>query len=160
MALDAVARTMASHHVHCVIGLGDVTEDDTRMWGVIPDRDIVAAAATESRYRTAGGSARTEAATIGPERSVRQATEIMAEHGVTHLVVTSRDRPLGVISTLDVAAVMGGLASLPAATDPSLVSGLMTTPVLTVGPETPLEEVAALLVTRRISGVPVVRAAR
>ena len=157
MALEAVARTMASHRVHCVIGLGDVTEDDTRMWGVISDRDIVAAAATESGYRTAGGSACTEALTIGPERSVRQAAEVMAEHGVTHLVVTSGDKPVGVVSTLDVAAVMGGLASLPPATDPSLVSGLMTTPVFTVGPETPLVEVAALLVTRRISGVPVVR---
>ena len=50
---------------------------------------------------------------------------------------------------------MGGLTTLPAATDPLLVAGLMTTPVFTVGQATPVENVAALLVARRISGVPV-----
>ncbi len=39
-----------------------------------------------------------------------------------------------------------------------LVRDIMTTPVVTVRPETPLKEVARLLVERRISGVPVVDA--
>jgi len=37
---------------------------------------------------------------------------------------------------------------------------VMTTPVITVTPETPVADVAALLLERRISGVPVVEGGR
>ena len=38
----------------------------------------------------------------------------------------------------------------------SLVKDLMTTPVVTVGPETPFKEIVARLATHRVSAVPVV----
>ena len=43
--LTEVARLMAEHRIHCVVGVGDVTEDDTRVWGVITDGDLMAVAA-------------------------------------------------------------------------------------------------------------------
>jgi CBS domain-containing protein len=48
--------------------------------------------------------------TIGPDESLERATQLMAEHNVTHLVVVAgRDAlPLGVLSSLDVARVAGG----------------------------------------------------
>jgi CBS domain-containing protein len=43
---------------------------------------------------------------------------------------------------------------------PTLVRDVMTTPVVTVAPETPVADVLKLLTERRISGVPVVEAGR
>jgi CBS domain-containing protein len=157
--IATVARMMATHRVHCVVGLGDVTEDDTRVWGLISDGDVVAAAATDFEHRTAGGSAATEAVTIGPRDGVRRAAELMREHGLAHLLVVEpgSDRPLGVISTLDIAAVLGGVATRAHSRGGTRVDELMTTQLVTVPTETPLKDVAALLVERRISAVPVVR---
>ena len=70
-SLATVARMMATHRVHCLAGLGDVTADDTRIWGLVTDRDIVAAAATDYVHRTAGGSAASEAVTIAPRETLR-----------------------------------------------------------------------------------------
>jgi CBS domain-containing protein len=111
--LAAVARSMATHRIHCLVGLGDATEDDTRTWGVVSDHDIVAAAATDHVHRTAGGSAATEVVTVTPDASVRRAAELMMEHGLSHLLVCEpgSDRPRGVISSLDIAAVVGGVAT-------------------------------------------------
>ena len=52
---------------------------------------------------------------IAPEETVRRAAQLMAEHEVAHLVVVDSEtsRPVGVISTLDVAkavSVTPGLA--------------------------------------------------
>jgi len=111
--LTTVARIMATHHVHCVVGLGDATDDDTRVWGLVTDRDIAAAAATDYVHRTAGSSAASEAATIAPQATLRRAAEVMSDRGVSHLLVVEpgSDRPIGVISTLDIAAVVGGVAT-------------------------------------------------
>ena len=157
--LTDVAAMMAENQIHCVVGLGDVTEDDTRLWGVISDHDLVAVAATEDpAARTAGGAAGTDVITIAPEASVRAAAELMSANRVTHLLVIAEgsDRPLGVISTLDVArAVAGGIR--PQRDGPAeRVEQLMSSTVVTVTPETPLSDVAALLVRHGISGMPVV----
>lgn len=111
--LSAVAEMMATHRVHCVVGFGDVTEDDTRLWGVISDLDLVAVAAAEGGLdgATAGGCAATEVLTVGPNESVQRAAQLMSEHGLAHLLVADpdSDKPLGVISTIDVAAALAGM---------------------------------------------------
>ncbi len=112
-SLATVARMMATHRVHCLAGLGDVTADDTRIWGLVTDRDIVAAAATDYVHRTAGGSAASEAVTIAPRETLRRAAEVMTERGLSHLLVVEpgSDRPVGVVSTLDIVGVVGGMAT-------------------------------------------------
>jgi CBS domain-containing protein len=109
--LATVARMMATHRVHCVVGLGDATSDDTRLWGLVTDRDVVAAAATDYAHRTAGTSSASEAVTIGPRETLRRAAEVMTERGLSHLLVVEpgSDRPVGVVSTLDIAGVVGGV---------------------------------------------------
>lgn len=157
--LTDVAAMMAANKIHCVVGLGDVTEDDTRLWGVISDHDLVAVAATEDPTAwTAGGAAGTDVTTIAPGASVRAAAELMSANRVTHLLVVAdgSDRPLGVISTLDVARVVAGDIRPQGDRPAERVEQLMSSGVVTVTPETPLTEVAALLVRHRISGVPVV----
>jgi CBS domain-containing protein len=42
--------------------------------------------------------------TCRPDESLARAAQMMAEHEVTHVVVVSGERPIGVLSSLDVAA--------------------------------------------------------
>lgn len=157
--LRVVARLMAENGVHCVVGVGDVTEDDTFFWGVVSDRDVIAAAASgEEDQHDAGSRATISPVTVAPGDSLRHAAELMAESGSSHLVVAEpgTERPLGVLSTLDIAAALGGIARRPEPETATRVDQLMTAPVVSAAPETPLKKVAAVLVERRISGLPVV----
>jgi CBS domain-containing protein len=158
--LSTVAHIMATRKVHCVVGFGDLTEDDTQLWGLVSDRDVVAAAAAgDEARRTAGDSAATEILTVGPGETLRRAAQLMTEHDLSHLIVVDpgSGRPVGVLSTLDIARVVGGATRDHYRHGGSRVDELMTTPVISVRPEVPLKEVAALLLKRGISGVPVVR---
>jgi CBS domain-containing protein len=157
-SLATVARVMAAHRVHCVVGFGDATSGDTGVWGLVTDRDVVAAAATDHEHRTAGTSTASEAVTIGPREPLRRAAEVMTERGLSHLLVVEpgSDRPIGVVSTLDIAGVVGGVTTSVKPRGGTRVDELMSTPVVTVSPKTSLKDIAALLVERRISAVPVV----
>jgi CBS domain-containing protein len=45
----------------------------------------------------------------GPDESLRGAAQLMREHSTTHLIVVdTREHPIGVVSTLDVAAFLAG----------------------------------------------------
>jgi len=157
--LRTVARTMAARRVHCIVGVGDASEDTT-LWGVVSDRDVLAAAAVgDVDQCDAGSCVGTDFSTVTPDSTVRDAAKLMNQHGLSHLVVVraGSDRPLGVISTLDIAGAVGGVPSAAAPRRATRVDQLMTTPVVTVAPETPLKDAAALLVERGISGMPVVR---
>lgn len=109
--LTTVARLMAQHRVHCIVGFGDVTEDDTSVWSVISDRDVVAAL-TAGGPLTAGAIAATEVVTVAPDDTLRRASQLMRDHDVSHVLVVDRgsDRPVGILSTLDIAAFLGGVA--------------------------------------------------
>ena len=111
--LRDAARMMARYRIHAVVVFGesDETDEDSGVWGVVSDSDLVAAAAVDDvDERTAGGSARTPLVTIGPEQTLQLAAELMTRHGVTHLVVVSpaSERPLGIVSSLDVARALAG----------------------------------------------------
>jgi CBS domain-containing protein len=111
--LSTVARIMAAHRVHAVVvwnepGRGEAAE----LWGVVSDLDLVKLAATEDLHaRTAGGSAATPALMISPHDSLARAAQLMTEHEVAHLVVVDpgTTRPVGVISTLDLADSLAGI---------------------------------------------------
>ena len=101
-SLAVVARLMARHRIHAV-----VVADGPSLWGVVSDLDLVAAASVRDlEAQTAGAAAATPALTIAPDDTLQRATQLMVEHALTHLVVVARDRPVGVISTLDVAAAL------------------------------------------------------
>jgi CBS domain-containing protein len=110
--LTSVARTMAQQRIHCLVVWQEPTAGgDPELWGVVSDLDLVKVAATEDPGgRTAGGSAATPALMITPEEPVRRAAQLMAENEVAHLVVVDKEtaRPVGVISTLDVAGAVTG----------------------------------------------------
>ena len=112
-SLSEVAELMGRHGIHCLV-VSDDPERTTSLWGIVSDLDLVAAATVRDLdEQFAGGSAVTPALTIGPEEPLRRAAQMMTEHAVAHLVVVDPTclRPIGVLSTLDVARAVGGRAS-------------------------------------------------
>ena len=106
--LPEVARVMASHHIHCVV-VTEVGRGGDAHWSVVSDLDVVgAAAAGELERLTAGEIAATEAITVSDEEQLERAMQQMAENQISHLVVVgaASGRPAGILSTLDVAAVL------------------------------------------------------
>jgi CBS domain-containing protein len=101
--LNEVAAIMAKHHVHAV---AVANRTGGRPIGVVSDVDVVAAAARGAESTALEGAA-TDAHAISADRSMARAAQLMAEHGVTHLVVldAASGYPIGVLSSLDVAAV-------------------------------------------------------
>jgi CBS domain-containing protein len=161
--LSEVAETMAKHRVHCVVALGERTHDGPgRVWGLVTDLELTRIACTEGlQGRTAGGSATTRVVTVEPADTVHHAAELMAAHEVSHVIVVDplMDRPVGVLSTLDVAGVL--VDGLPRPKGPAYyVAQVMTPTVLTVQADASLKDVAQLLSDHGISGVPVVERKR
>jgi CBS domain-containing protein len=114
-SLRAVAALMSDERVHCVIVIDDPSNRHS-LWGVVSDADLIAAATVRPLdEQRAMGTAIKPPVTIGPYESLARAAEQMTKHGVSHLVVVEpvTERPLGVISTLDIARVLGAAWSPP-----------------------------------------------
>jgi CBS domain-containing protein len=105
--LRVVARMMATFNVHSVYVFEHQDEDDEspRLWAVVSDLDLVAASGLDLDQRTAGASAVTPLVYVSAGAPIQHAAELMAQHGIAHLAVvdTGTQRPVGVISTLDIA---------------------------------------------------------
>jgi CBS domain-containing protein len=108
-SLAHVARLMASRGVHCVV-VTDEPADVDSLWGVVSDLDLAAAASVRDlEEQSAGAAAATAAITVSPRETLQRAAQLMVEHATTHLVVVdpAGRRPVGVLSTLDVAVALG-----------------------------------------------------
>jgi CBS domain-containing protein len=103
--LSKVAQMMAAHRIHSVVVWSEPDEADAdgTLWGVVSDTDLARAIAADASGLTARTVTSTPVVTIGPEESIRKAAEVMVGSRVTHLVVARHGRPVGVISTLDLA---------------------------------------------------------
>jgi CBS domain-containing protein len=99
--LTRVAEIMATNHVHAV-AVGGVAEDHL-VWGVIDALGLVRALRTPAAHPTARSISRRPATSIEPEAQLADAARLMDEGGLGHLVVVDRERPVGIISTLDIA---------------------------------------------------------
>lgn len=112
--MTVVARKMAANRIHCVVVWNEPARNEAaELWGVVSDLDLVKIAAAEDlSHRTAGVSAATPALMVTPDETLGRAAQLMAEHEVTHLVVVDPQtaKPVGVLSTLDLAAVLGDVA--------------------------------------------------
>lgn len=100
-SLRTVARMMATYRVHAVVVFDDAD------WRIVSDLDLVASASA-SDDRTAGSVSATPLVTVTPDETLERAAQLMAEHECAHLIVRElgADRPLGVLSTLDVARAL------------------------------------------------------
>ncbi len=108
--LTEVARLMATHRVHsiAVMGISHESSVEKLVWGIISDLDLLRASLGPSSGTTASALARQEIVTVEPTMPLREAGELMLTHRVSHLVVTNPElqRPIGILSTLDVAGVL------------------------------------------------------
>jgi CBS domain-containing protein len=156
--LTKVAEMMARYRVHCIVALDERGEYQARLWGLITAADLVRIATMdELEDRTAGPSATSGVVTVEPADSVYEAARSMSDNEVEHVIVVDpvSNRPVGILSTLDVARVLAGEPTRPPR-GAYYVAQVMTRNVLTVRPETPLRDVARLMTDHGISGVPVV----
>lgn len=109
--LNDVASLMAENSIHAVMVEGLARGRDRGeelVWGVVSDVDLMRAAATTGLGGDAGAVAATEIVTIERGESVQRAAQLMGEHDCSHLIVIdpASGRPLGVVSSLDVARAL------------------------------------------------------
>jgi CBS domain-containing protein len=106
--LAKVAQMMAGHRIHSVVVWSEPAEsgEEGTLWGVVSDLDLAGAIAGAEPGATADELASAPVVTVDRDESLRRSAGLMVAHGVTHLVVVKRGRPVGVISTLDLARVV------------------------------------------------------
>jgi CBS domain-containing protein len=94
---------------------------------------------------------------VGPEAPVLEAIRAMAEHHVGALLVMSGEVLAGIVSERDYArkVILRGRSS-----SDTPVRDIMTSPVLTVAPETSVEQCMQLVTDKRVRHLPVVEAGR
>jgi CBS domain-containing protein len=103
--LNTVARMMATYHVHSVIVTG--LANRAQPWGIVTDLDVLQAA-SDAEDRTATDALTSELVTVTADDTLTHAASLMIDRGVTHLLVVEGDKgPVGVVSTLDIAGIVG-----------------------------------------------------
>ena len=108
--LREVATALTENAIHCVVVIdaGPQGEDDDRLWGVVSDIDLMRGLRSAVRV-DAGNLAALEVMAVAPDDSLDRAAQLMSEHEIAHLVVIADERPVGVISTLDIARAAAGM---------------------------------------------------
>lgn len=102
--LAEVAGLMARNRVHAIVVVDDAYPEPP----VISDQDLTGAAATghfdELCARDVAG---TEALSLPASETLARAAQLLSDHRVSHLIVRNERRdPVGVVSTLDIAAAV------------------------------------------------------
>jgi CBS domain-containing protein len=107
-----VARMMVANRVHAVVVDGirrDRGGMEHLVWGVVSDLDLVGRLdAADALTATAGDMSATPAVVVDPEETLSQAGRLMHDYDVHHVLVVDAmsRRPVGVVSTLDIAAAI------------------------------------------------------
>jgi CBS domain-containing protein len=110
--LRTVARMLSAYRIHTVVVFAEHRAADPGSWAVVSDVDVLRAGLDGDVDRTtAGDAAGTPVVMVAPEDTLDHAARLMAEQGTTHLIVVDRhsERPLGVVSTLDLTKALAGL---------------------------------------------------
>ena len=99
--------------------------------------------------------------TVTPDTTLPEAVRLTGQRGIRHLPVLDQDRLVGMLSDRDLKRAMASPAtSLEAHELRYLLDGLrvgeiMTRAVITIGPTSPIEDAARLMVLEKIGALPV-----
>jgi CBS domain-containing protein len=101
---------MATYRVHAIFVHDRAADPGAESWGVVTDGDVLLAALTDELDVDAGRVAAAPVLAVTPTAPLGRAMQLMREHEVAHLVVVDglSGRPVGVVSTLDVAFAVAG----------------------------------------------------
>jgi acetoin utilization protein AcuB len=101
--------------------------------------------------------------TVGPQDSFRHAMDLIRQRGIRHLPVVDGSRLVGIVTDRDIRQASPSPATslemheLHYLLEKVKVCDIMTANVITVTPETPIEEAARLMLLHRIGSLPVLR---
>jgi acetoin utilization protein AcuB len=104
--------------------------------------------------------------TVSPHDSFRHAMTLIRQKGIRHLPVVEGDRVVGIVTDRDIRQASPSPATgleiheLHFLLEQVKVREIMTTKVVTVTPQTLIEEAARLMLRHRIGGLPVVQEGR
>jgi CBS domain-containing protein len=99
---------MAEHRVHCVAVAGITRPGNNLTWGLIGDMDLLLALHRGALQEPAATIAATSPIAVEEQDSLERAGALMVEHDAAHAVVTSpAGMPAGMLSTLDLASILG-----------------------------------------------------
>ena len=110
--LFTVARLLAGHRIHAV-AVAPATEEQG--WSVVSDLDLASVLGDGLLDdATAGSVASAPTVFVGPDETLTRAAQLMGEHETHHVIVLGRgsDRPVGIISTLDIADAVAELSQI------------------------------------------------
>ena len=109
--LFTVARLLAAHRIHAV-AVSPATEEG---WRVVSDLDLATVLSDGLlNEATAGSVASAPTVFVGPDDTLTRAAQLMREYETHHLIILGRgtDRPVGIISTLDIADALAEFSEL------------------------------------------------
>ena len=111
--LRAVARMMSTYRVHAILVTAHGAEKlpGGGVWGVVSDTDLLRSAQTGDLDEEASRViAAAPVLTVTTVDELARAAQLMVEHEVSHLIVAEPHtaRPIGVLSTLDIARALAG----------------------------------------------------
>jgi len=91
-----------------VMGLRHDHPGEKLVWGIISDSDLLRTGIRTGADQPAGALALQPIISVEPTMALREAGELMLTHGATHVVVIDPEiqRPIGILSTLDIAGVL------------------------------------------------------
>lgn len=108
--LTEVARIMSTHHVHCIVvrGAAEDEANESPVWGIISDFDLLRAGIRPDAPDTAAALARQPVIKVETTAALRDAAELMMTRGTGHVVAVhpQTGHPIGILSTLDIAGVL------------------------------------------------------
>lgn len=109
-SLHELAGTMASLRIHAVA----LRAPHGQRMPVITDLEVMAGLALSDQLQ-AGDLVAAPAITVSRIQTLREAAQLMVEHGTTHLIVLdeANGHPIGVLSTTDILQAYAAPASSP-----------------------------------------------
>jgi acetoin utilization protein AcuB len=103
---------------------------------------------------------------VSPETTVRQLMGLLQRRGIRHLPVADQGSLVGIISDRDLKGAIASAAAGETTANPLsrldhlAAADIMTRAVVTIAPMFPVEEAARLMVTKKISALPVTEGGR